>query len=193
MAAYSAYRAREYGDAIAILERFVKLNPADERTPYAYYLLSLCYYDQISDVGRDQKMTREAQQALRDVVARYPNTDYARDARLKLDLTLNHLAGKEMDVGRYYMVRDEYVAAINRFKFVVANYDTTAHAPEALHRLVEMYLRLGLKQEAQKYAAVLGYNYPGSEWYQFSYAMLGGDVNPEAVPDDGSWLEWLGV
>lgn len=192
MAAYSAYMGREYDTAVGILERFVKLNPADERTPYAYYLRALCYYDDISDVGRDQKKTREAEQALREVIARYPNSDYARDAKLKLELTADHLAGKEMTIGRYYLQRDEYVAAINRFKYVLEAYDTTAHAPEALHRLVEAYLRLGLKMEAQRYAAVLGYNYPGSEWYEYSYAMLEGDVNPEHITD-GDWKAFLGL
>lgn len=190
MAAYSAYRAQQYDDAIAILERFVKLNPAHKRTPYAYYLRALCYYDQISDVARDQKMTREAEQALRDVIARYPNSDYARDATLKLELTDDHLAGKEMEIGRYYLQRDEYVAAINRFKFVVERFETTAHAPEALHRLVEAHLRIGLKDEAKRYAAVLGYNYPGSDWYQFSYAMLDGELDPESGPPT-SWKDWL--
>ena len=190
MAAYSAYRATQYDDAIAILERFVKLNPAHERTPYAYYLRALCYYDQISDVSRDQKMTREAEQALRDVIARYPNSDYARDSKLKLELTDDHLAGKEMTIGRYYLQRDEYVAAVNRFKHVLDKYETTAHAPEALHRLVEAHLRLGLKEEAKRYAAVLGYNYPGSDWYQFSYAMLEGELAPEDGPPS-SWKDWL--
>lgn len=188
MAAYVAYLNTDYTTAISILERFVKLNPAHERTPYAYYLRALCYYDQISDVGRDQKKTREAEQALRDVVARYPNSDYARDAKLKLELTSDHLAGKEMTIGRYYLQRDEFVASINRFKYVLQKFETTAHAPEALHRLVEAYLRLGLKEEAQRYAAVLGYNYPGSDWYEFSYKMLNGNVDPETAAD-ADWTD----
>jgi len=179
MAAYASYRDQNFSGAQAILERFVKLHPNNPSTPYAYYLRALTFYDQITDVGRDQKMTEDARQSLKDVVSRYPNTDYARDAKLKLDLTEDHLAGKEMQIGRYYQQREEFLAAVNRFKFVVDHYQNTSHVPEALHRLVETYLSLGVKEEAKKYAAVLGYNYPGSEWYQYSYAMLHGDVHPE--------------
>lgn len=179
MAAYSAYRAGQFDDAVAILDRFVKLHPTHASAPYAYYLTALCYYTQISDVGRDQKMSEHARAALRDVVERFPDTDYARDAKLKLDLTTDHLAGKEMEIGRYYLKRNDYPAALNRFKFVIDNYQTTTHTPEALHRLVETYLRLGVVGEAKKYAAVLGYNYPGSEWYKFSYEMMQGNLSPE--------------
>lgn len=188
MAGYSAYRANQYDDAALILERFAKIYPNNESTPYAYYLRALCYYDQITDVGRDQKRTEEAQQALKDIISRFPESDYARDAKLKLDLTQDHLAGKEMEVGRYYLVRDEYLSAINRFDYVIKNYQTTSHVPEALHRLVESYLLLGVKDEAKKYAAVLGYNYPGSEWYDYSYKLMNGDVHPEDAKTKG-WLE----
>ncbi|MFZ4541933.1 MAG: outer membrane protein assembly factor BamD [Rickettsiales bacterium] len=179
MAAYSAYRGGQFDDAIVILDRFVKLHPIHPSTPYAYYLTALCYYTQISDVGRDQKMSEKARAALRDVVERFPDTDYARDAKLKLDLTDDHLAGKEMEIGRYYLRRQDYPAAINRFKYVIDNYQTTSHVPEALHRLVECYLRLGVVPEAKKYAAVLGYNYPGSDWYKYSYEMMQGNLTPE--------------
>lgn len=179
MAAYAAYRAGEFDDAVSILDRFVKLHPTHKSTPYAYYLKALCYYTQISDVGRDQHMTEEAHAALREVIERFPDTEYARDAKLKMDLTDDHLAGKEMEIGRYYLTRDEYVAAINRFTYVIENYQTTSHAAEALHRLVEAYLRLGLPQEAKKYAAVLGHNFPGSDWYRFSYEMMEGNLAPE--------------
>jgi outer membrane protein assembly factor BamD len=179
MAAYSDYRGGEFDDAVAILERFVKLHPTHELSGYAYYLRALCYYTQIVDVGRDQKTTEDARAALKEVVARFPDTDYARDARLKLDLTEDHLAGKEMEIGRYYLKRDEYIAAINRFKFVVDNYQTTSHTPEALHRLVEAYMRLGVMDEAKKYAAVLGHNFPGSDWYKYSYEMMEGNLSPE--------------
>lgn len=179
MAAYSAYKAGEYDDAVSILDRFVKLHPTHKSTPYAYYLKALCYYTQISDVGRDQRMTEDARNALNEVVERFPDSEYARDAKLKLDLTDDHLAGKEMEIGRYYLKRDEYIAAINRFAYVVEYYETTSHTAEALHRLVECYLRLGLVDEAKKYAAVLGHNFPGSEWYQFSYAMMKGNLSPE--------------
>jgi outer membrane protein assembly factor BamD len=179
MAAYSAYRAGQFDDAIVILDRFVKLHPTHASTPYAYYLMAISYYTQISDVGRDQKKTEEARAALKDVVSRFPDSDYARDAQLKYDLTSDHLAGKEMEIGRYYLKRLDYAAALNRFKFVVDHYQTTSHIPEALHRMVECYLKLGVVEEAKKYAAVLGYNYPGSTWYKFSYEMMQGNLSPE--------------
>lgn len=179
MAAYSAYRGGKFDDAVGILDRFVKLHPTHTSAPYAYYLTGLCYYTQISDVGRDQKMSEKARSALRDVVERFPDTDYARDAKLKLDLTNDHLAGKEMEIGRYYLKRQDYPAALNRFKYVIDNFQTTTHTPEALHRLVETYLRLGVVAEAKKYAAVLGYNYPGSDWYKYSYEMMQGNLSPE--------------
>ncbi len=179
MAAYSAYRGGQFEDAVVILDRFVKLHPTHTSTPYAYYLTALCYYTQISDVGRDQKMSEKAREALKDVVERFPDSDYARDAKVKLDLTEDHLAGKEMEIGRYYLKRNDYPAALNRFKYVIDHYQTTSHVPEALHRLVETYLRLGVVAEAKKYAAVLGYNYPGSDWYKFSYEMLQGNLSPE--------------
>lgn len=179
MAAYAAYRGGKFDDAVVILDRFVKLHPTHASTPYAYYLKALSYYTQISDVGRDQKMTELARDALKDIIGRYPDSDYARDAKIKLDLTEDHLAGKEMEIGRYYLKHQDYVAAIGRFKYVVDNYQTTSHAAEALHRLVESYLRLGVVEEAKKYAAVLGYNYPGSDWYKYSYAMMQGNLSPE--------------
>lgn len=179
MAAYAAYRGGQFDDAIVILDRFVKLHPTHPSAPYAYYLTALCYYTQISDVGRDQKMSEKARDALKDVISRFPDSDYARDAKVKLDLTEDHLAGKEMEIGRYYLKRMDYSAAINRFKFVLDNYQTTSHVPEALHRMVECYLRLGVIPEAKKYAAVLGYNYPGSDWYKFSYEMMKGNLTPE--------------
>jgi outer membrane protein assembly factor BamD len=179
MAAYSAYRGGQFDDAIVILDRFVKLHPTHTSTPYAYYLTALTYYTQISDVGRDQKASEQARTALKDVIERFPDSDYARDAKLKYDLTEDHLAGKEMEVGRYYLKRMDYSAAINRFKYVIDHYQTTSHTPEALHRLVESYLRLGVVPEAKKYAAVLGYNHPGSDWYKYSYEMLQGNLSPE--------------
>lgn len=144
MSGYSSYKTGDYDTAVATLERFVKLYPSNESTPYAYYLIGLCYYEQISDVGRDQKITEQALTALREVVRRFPDSDYARDAKVKVDLTLDHLAGKEMQVGRYYLKRSDNLAAINRFRYVVENYQTTSHVPEALHRLVEAYLKLGI-------------------------------------------------
>lgn len=174
MAGYSAYRYGDFAQAVSIMERFTKLHPGHPSAPYAYYITALSYYAQITDVGRDQKTTEQAMQALSEVVKRFPETEYARDAKLKLDLTNDHLAGKEMQVGRYYLTRDEYLSAINRFRYVAENYQTTSHVPEALHRLVECYLKLGVTAEAQKYAAVLGHNYPGSVWYKDSYRLLTG-------------------
>jgi len=190
MAAYSAYKLDDYDQAVAILERFVKLYPSDESTPYAYYLIALCYYEQISDVARDQKITEQAMVSLRDVVRRFPDTEYARDAKIKLDLTEDHLAGKEMQVGRYYLKRGDTLAAINRFRFVVENYQTTSHVPEALHRLVETYMALGVREEAQRYASVLGHNFPESIWYRDSYKLMTGNL-PETLAkkeeESSSW------
>lgn len=172
MSGYSYYKQRDYDNAILTFERFIKLRPGNESVPYAYYLIAQSYYEQISDVGRDQGMTRQAMNALRTIVRRFPNSDYARDAKLKLDLTRDHLAGKEMDIGRYYQSKQEYLAAANRFRSVIENYDTTTHTPEALHRLVETYLSLGVEEQAERYAAVLGHNYPKTPWYERSYALL---------------------
>lgn len=188
MSGYASYRAEDYDTAIGTLERFVKLYPASDSAPYAYYLIAMCYYKEISDVGRDQKITEEALQALRDVVRRFPNSEYARDAKIKIDLTVDHLAGKEMQVGRYYMVRDDYLAAINRFRYVIDNFQTTNHTPEALHRLVECYLKLGVVEEAQRYAAVLGHNYPDSTWYRDSYKLLTGADAEKSVKEE-SWFD----
>jgi outer membrane protein assembly factor BamD len=174
MSAYAYYEANNYDEAIAAAERFIELHPGHEDVPYAYYLIGVSYYEQISDVGRDQKMTAQALDAFDELLRRFPDSKYARDAQLKADLARDHLAGKEMSIGRYYLYRGQYVAAINRFRSVVERYQTTTHVPEALHRLTEAYLALGLEQEAQKNAAVLGYNFPSSDWYEDSYALLNG-------------------
>ena len=171
-AAYAYYKDEKYDNAIATLERFIKLNPGNENVPYSYYLIALSYYNQIANVERDQGITNSAKKALQDVIARFPDSNYARDAKWKLDLVEDHLAGKELAVGRYYLEKRQYIGAINRFKNVVEKYSTTVQVEEALHRLVESYLALGVVPEAQKYAAVLGHNYPGSEWYQDSYDLL---------------------
>jgi outer membrane protein assembly factor BamD len=187
MAAYAHYRNDSYTEAVNTLDRFIELHPGNRDIAYAYYLKALCYYEQISDVRRDQKMTREARSALQEIVRRFPDTKYARDAQLKLDLTEDHLAGAEMAVGRYYLDNGHYLAAIKRFRTVVEEYQTTSHVPEALHRLVEAYLALGVTDEAQATAAVLGHNYPGSDWYADSYELLTGrDVTPER--DEDSWI-----
>jgi outer membrane protein assembly factor BamD len=187
MAAYAYYREELYDDAIIALERFIELHPGHRSVAYAYYLRALSYYDQIVDVSRDQRNTELALESLTEVVNRFPNTDYARDAALKLDLARDHLAGKEMTIGRFYLQRGQYLAAINRFRRVVELYQTTTHVPEALHRLTESYLALGVRDEAQSAAAVLGYNYPGSDWYQDSYKLLESeDLKPEK--NEASWL-----
>ena len=186
MAAYCYYEINKYGDAINATDRFLALYSGNKDAAYAYYLKAISYYEQIVDVGRDQSTTQQALVALNDVVQRFPGTPYARDARIKLDLALDHLAGKEMAIGRYYLYKQQYVAAINRFKVVVTNFQTTSQVPEALYRLVEAYLALGIKGEAQTAAAVLGYNYPGSSWYEYAYGLMtGAEIEPR-VGDD--WL-----
>lgn len=184
MSAFANYEAGNMPAARAAANRYLDLYPSDTDAPYAQYLIALTYYDHIVDVGRDQAGTRDALQELTELVRRYPSSEFARDASLKIDLTNNHLAGKEMEVGRYYLKRGHYTAAINRFRVVLDRYQTTAHTPEALHRLVEAYLALGLDQEAQVAAAVLGENFVGSDWYAASYALLTDrDLRP-ATRDD---------
>ncbi|MBL6081466.1 outer membrane protein assembly factor BamD [Belnapia sp. T18] len=178
MSAYGEYMRNRYTEAIGALDRFIQLHPAHRDIAYAYYLRALCYYEQIAEADRDQRTTEQAMAALQDVVNRFPDSAYARDARLKLDLGRDHLAGKEMNIGRFYQRQKLYGAAIGRFKKVVEDYQTTNHVPEALHRLTEIYLTLGLVDEAKKTAAVLGHNFPGSPWYQDSYALLVGGATP---------------
>ncbi|MFQ5563138.1 MAG: outer membrane protein assembly factor BamD [Parvularculaceae bacterium] len=172
MKAFAYYQSNEYEDAVKALDQFISLHPGNKDAPYAYYLKAMCFYEQIRDVGRDQDFTTKAVAGLNDVVRRYPNTEYARDARLKLDLTFDHLAGKEMYIGRFYLKQNQHIAAINRFRYVINHYQTTSHVPEALHRLVEAYLEIGVVEEARAAAAVLGHNYPGSLWYQDTYALF---------------------
>src|SRR5438067_1743971 len=171
MSAFSYYVARDYTKAIEAAQRFLSIHPGNRDAGYAYYLISLCYYEQISDVSRDQKVTRQAQDALNEVIRRYPNTPYAADARLKQDLVTDHLGGKEMDIGRYYERSGKWLAAELRFRNVIDHFQTTSHVPEALYRLVETNLALGIPEEAEKNAAVLGKNYPGSEWYQKAFKL----------------------
>ena len=186
MAAYAQYESGNYDQAIIAADRFIQLHPGNRDVAYAYYLKAISYYVQIVDVERDQKTTELALKALDDVVRRFPDTKYARDAKLKLDFTRDHLAGKDMEIGRYYLRRGQYLAAMNRFKRVIDKYQTTTHVPEALERLVECDLALGLTAEAKQNAAVLGYNYPGSEWYGDAYALLKGSQEPDAQAQ--SWF-----
>ncbi len=174
MSIFSHYKAGKYDDAVLAGERYIQLHPASKEVPYAYYLIALSYYQRISDVKRDQNATLLALDSLKQVISRFPSTDYAVDARLKMDLVFTNLAGSEMEVGRYYQNKGQFLAAINRFSGVVKNYQTTSYVPEALYRLVESYLSLGLKDEAEKSAAVLGYNYPDSKWYKESFNLIKG-------------------
>ena len=166
MAAWSFYEGNDYARAVAALDRFVELNPVSEFVEYAYYLKALCYYEQIVDVERDAAMTRSAMQAFEELVRRFPQGTYARDAQLKIDLTKSHLAGKEMAVGRYYLNNQFYSAALRRFQIVIETYDTTNQVPEALQRSAEAYLALGLIEEASRIQQVAAYNYPDSIWTQ---------------------------
>ena len=200
MGAYSQYEKNKYDDALALLDRFIQLHPGNRDAPYAYYLKGLCYYEQIVDVGRDQRITERALAALQEVVDRFPTSKYARDARMKVDLTRDHLAGKEMAIGRYYQNRGQFLAALKRFKVVTAQFQTTTHAPEALHRQVEIYVALGMIDDAKKTAAVLGYNFPGSDWYKDTYDLLTKGRSASLPPPDSSkkgkdkssgWFSWL--
>lgn len=187
MQAFSYHKAKKYEEARAASQRYLDFYPGDEDAPYALYLMALSYYDQIDDVGRDQGVTFQALQGMRDVIETYPDSDYARSAMLKFELAFDHLAAKEMEIGRYYLKRGNYTAAINRFRTVVQDFQTTTHTAEALHRLVEAYLALGLNSEAQTAGAILGYNYQASPFYDDSFRLLKGrGLNPEAVGD--SWL-----
>jgi outer membrane protein assembly factor BamD len=187
MNAYVLYMDNKYDEAILAAQRFTQLYPANKDVSYAYYLIAVSYYEQIVDVGRDQRNTNMALNALEEVVRRFPTSEYARDARLKVDLARDHLAGKEMEIGRYYLRRGQIVSAINRFRWVVDNFQTTSHVPEALHRLTEAYTSLGIRREAQATAAVLGHNFPGSTWYQQSYALVTGEPL-----DSGERPGWFG-
>jgi len=187
MSAFCSYQANKYSDAVSTADQYISLHPGSHEVAYAFYLKAISLYEQIVDVNRDQANTAGALVALQDVVQRFPDTEYARDATLKIDLTQDHLAGKEMAVGRYYLTRGDYIGAINRFRVVIEQYQTTPQIAESLERLTEAYYSLGLNSEAQTAAAVLGANYPGSEWYTDSYNLLKGR-NLKPVEDRGSWI-----
>ena len=187
MAAFSYYLSDRYDDAVNASDRFIQLHPGHPDVAYAYYVIGISYYEQIVDVGRDQDFTELALAALEELIRRFPDSEYARDARLKADLARDHLAGKEMRIGMYYLERGQYLAAINRFRTVIERHQTTTHVPEALLRLTEAYLALGVVDEARTAAAVLGHNFPGSTWYLDSYALITGvDLRP--VEDEQSWI-----
>ncbi len=187
MAAFAAYRDLRYDEAVLALDRFIELHPGHPDVDYAYYLRAMSFYERINDVKRDQASTRNALNAFNALIRRFPDSKYAKDSIYKRDLTLDHMAGKEMMVGRYYLKKEHYNAAINRFQNIVKEYQTTTHVAEALHRLVESYLSLGLKGQATKVAAVLGHNYPGSEWYERSYRLLDPEER-EKLREEKPWL-----
>ncbi len=191
MAGYAYFEGRLYDQSIGALRAFIDLHPGNSDVPYAHYLIGMSYYERISDVGRDQEMTEESLAAFGELVRRFPESDYARDAQLKMDLAYDHMAGKEMLIGRYYQERRQFVAAINRFRTVVDVYDTTTHVPEALHRLTESYLAIGVTEEARDAAAVLGYNYPDSVWYERSFALIGSGAQPAIESQDESWISGI--
>ena len=172
MSSFSYYVGEKYTESISSAQRFLTIHPGNKDAPYAHYLIAMSYYQQMEDVTRDQRITQQASDAFGELIRRYPQSRYSADARLKLDLINDHLAGKEMEIGRFYQRSGKWLAATIRFRTVIDKYQTSSHTPEALHRLVESYLALGIPQEAQKAAAVLGRNYPGSKWYQRSYALI---------------------
>jgi outer membrane protein assembly factor BamD len=185
MSAYASYKTRDYTTAIAAAERYLALHPGGSEAEYAYYLIALSHFDQITDVGRDQATTELARTALNDIVRRFPESEYAKDAGLKLDMVNDQLAGKEMTIGRWYLRSNQTLSAVNRFRMVVDNFQTTSHTAEALHRLVESYLTLGLKDQALAAGATLGHNYPDSDWYKLSYRLLTDEgVDLEAISAD---------
>ena len=193
MTAYAHYQGNDYAEAIGDADRFISLYPGNPAAAYAHYLKAICYFEQIVDVGRDQAATGQALANLSEVVQRYPRTEYAADARLKIDMVNDQLAGKEMNIGRYYQRGNQPLAAIGRYKAVIDNeaFQRTSHTPEALYRLVEVNLSLGLTEEATRNAAVLGHNYPGSPWYAEAYALLNEQgVKPETEPT-GKRESWL--
>lgn len=181
MSAFAAYQSRDYDSAIATSQRYIALNPGSEDAAYAYHLVATSYFEQIVDVGRDQRTTELAKASLDELLRRFPSTEYAKDAQLKMDMVNDQLAGKEMEIGRFYLQRNEHLPAINRFRTVVTSYETTTHAPEALYRLVEAYMSVGLEGEALAVAAVLGYNHSETEWYEDAYNIMHLDEN--GTPD----------
>lgn len=188
MQAFAYYRDRDYENSRSAAQRFIDFYPADEDAAYAQYLLALSYYDQIDLVGRDQGLTFQALQALRTVIERYPDSEYAQSSILKFDLAFDHLSAKEMEIGRYYLKRGHYSAAVNRFRVVVEDFQTTSHTAEALYRLIEAYLSLGLDEEAQAAGAILGYNFQSTEWYEDGFNLLNGQgLKPDLIGT--GWLQ----
>ena len=187
MQAFAHHKAKQYEEARDAAERYIEYYPSDEDSAYAQYIIALSYYDQIEDIGRDQQVTAKALEAFKTLIVNYPNSEYVKAAELKFDLAFDHLAGKEMEVGRYYLKRQQFPAAINRFRIVVEEYQTSSYTAEALHRLVEAYLSMGLVEEAQSAGAILGYNYQATAWYQRTYSLL----KNENLSPAGKGSGWL--
>ena len=187
MQAFANHKAKQYEEARDAAERYIEYYPSDEDSAYAQYIIALSYYDQIEDVGRDQQVTAKALEAFKTLMVNYPNSEYVKAAELKFDLAFDHLAGKEMEVGRYYLKRQQFPAAINRFRIVVEEYQTSSYTAEALHRLVEAYLSMGLVEEAQSAGAILGHNYQATAWYQRTYSLLKNENLSPAAKGTG-WL-----
>tara|TARA_B100001059_G_C17822547_1_gene579218 strand:- start:1158 stop:2045 length:888 start_codon:yes stop_codon:yes gene_type:complete len=177
MSAYVQYKLNDYGASITAANKYIELHPGANDIDYAYYLIALCYYEQINDFRRDQSNTSFALDSFNNLIRRFPGSEYTRDSKLKLGLVKDHLAAREMNVGRTYQDLDNYIAAINRFKIVVDSYSQTSHLPEALARLTELYFMLGLYNEAKVYASVLGHNYPNNKWYIYSYSLFNSKKN----------------
>lgn len=187
MQAFAAYQRNAYDDSINASKRFIALHPGHKDTPYAFYLIAISEYEQIADVRRDQSRTERAVEALEEISRRFPDSPYAADAQKKAGVARDHLAGKEMEVGRYYLKRGSYLAGINRFKKVVTDHQTSSHTPEALYRLAEGYMALGVVSEAQTAAAVLGHNFPNSPWYKDAYSLVSSD-GKAPVANSSSWI-----
>ena len=187
MQVYSFHKDKEYENVVSAANRFIEFHPKDKDIPYAYYLIGLSYYDQVLAIGRDQKLTQEALKIFKLIIKEYPDSEYASSSQTKFNFLKNQLASKEMEVGRYYLKRSHYVSAINRFRGIIEDFSTTSQVPEALHRLVEAYLSLGLTDEAQTAGAILGYNYKSNEWYERSFELLRSKgLKPKSLGN--SWL-----
>lgn len=190
MQVYSFHKDKEYENVVSAANRFIEFHPKDKDIPYAYYLIGLSYYDQVLAIGRDQKLTQEALKIFKLIIKEYPDSEYASSSQIKFDFLKNQLASKEMEVGRYYLKRSHYVSAINRFRGIIEDFSTTSQVPEALHRLVEAYLSLGLTDEAQTAGAILGYNYKSNEWYERSFELLRSKgLKPKS--SGNSWLSQI--
>ena len=190
MQVYSFHKDKEYENVVSAANRFIEFHPKDTDIPYAYYLIGLSYYDQVLAIGRDQKLTQEALRIFKLIIKEYPDSEYASNSQIKYDFLKNQLASKEMEVGRYYLKRSHYVSAINRFRGIIEDFSTTSQVPEALHRLVEAYLSLGLTHEAQTAGAILGYNYKSNEWYERSFELLRSKgLKPKSLGN--SWLSQI--